>query len=232
MASTTTITTIVLLLVACLLPTADAAPPLAAFTAAVNLLPAQVASAAISYIGLVTYLDRPRGPLEIDPSAFEIKPSSVPGAGLGLFCAAPSLRKGTILGSYPGTVIPLEQNLGKLNAYPCCESYIWRFSDSQKVIDPTDAQGKIQELSFGGNPSTFGSIWICENLLGFLAKPTTLCRINEPPIGRDVNVCTDEDLNQRRVTFRLERDVYQGEEFFMDYGITYDRSMYGPPPSS
>jgi hypothetical protein len=228
---TTTTTSFLVLCLVCLRPaTVDAAPPLAAFTtSAVNLIPAQIASAAISYIGLVACLDRPRGPLAIGAAALEIKPSQVPGAGLGLYCAAPSLAKGTILGNYPGSVIPLEQNLCKLNAFPRCESYIWRFSDSQMVIDPTDAEGRIQDLCAGGNPSTAVSQWICENILApFLSKPTTLCRINEPPIGRDVNVVTDEDLKRRTVTFRLERDVYQGEEFFMDYGITYDRSSYGP----
>ena len=57
--------------------------------------------------------------------------------------------------------------------------------------------------------------------------PTTLCRINEPPKGRDVNVVTDEDKKKRQVVFSLERDVYAGEEFFIDYGLSYDRSMYG-----
>ena len=62
--------------------------------------------------------------------------------------------------------------------------------------------------------------------------PTILCRINEPPIGRDVNVVTDEDRDQRQVTFVLERDVFAGEEFFIDYGLSYDRSMYGGGGSS
>ena len=38
---------------------------------------------------------------------------------------------------------------------------------------------------------------------------------------------TDEDLEGRFVTFSLERDVAAGEEFFIDYGLSYDRSMYG-----
>jgi SET domain-containing protein len=39
-------------------------------------------------------------------------------------------------------------------------------------------------------------------------------------------------LNDRTVTFQLERDVYTGEELFIDYGFSYDRSMYGKPNSN
>jgi hypothetical protein len=81
----------------------------------------------------------------------------------------------------------------------------------------------------GGNPSMPGSLWLFENILSN-ALPTistALCRINEPPLGRDVNVVTDENRSDRTVTFQLERDVYEGEEFFIDYGFSYDRSFYG-----
>ena len=71
------------------------------------------------------------------------------------------------------------------------------------------------------------SIPLFQSLLSFMQVPTTLCRINEPPQGRDVNVVTNEDLQARTVTFTLERDVYEGEELFIDYGLSYDRSMYG-----
>lgn len=71
------------------------------------------------------------------------------------------------------------------------------------------------------------SIFFFCNVLSFVNVPTTLCRINEPPIGRDRNVITDENLDSRSVTFALERDVYEGEELFIDYGMNYDRSQYG-----
>jgi hypothetical protein len=59
-------------------------------------------------------------------------------------------------------------------------------------------------------------------------KPTTLCRINEPPPGTaGVNVRTEEDLDRRIVQFVLDRNVYANEELFMDYGVSYDRSFYG-----
>jgi len=159
--------------------------------------------------------------------------STVPNAGLGLF-AARSLPKGTILGTYPGIMAPLAQHAAsKLPNYPQCEGYIWRFSDNQYVIDPTNAVGVLEDICIGGNPGQFGSIPLftilhqIPVLSNTLAVKTALCRINEPPRGRDVNVVTDEDLQRRTVTFSLERDVVAGEEFFIDYGLSYDRSFYG-----
>jgi len=84
-------------------------------------------------------------------------------------------------------------------------------------------------LCKGGNPSQPLSVAFFNILsaLGlFPGVSTALCRINEPPKGSDVNVVTEEDLETRTVTFALERDVYQGEELHIDYGLTYDRSSY------
>jgi hypothetical protein len=198
--------------------------------------PLRLASALVSYIALIAFFDRPRGALNVSLNNVEIqiKPSTVPNAGLGLFAKVP-LRKGTMLGTYPGVLVPLSQNLPKLRAHPECEGYIWRFSDNRYVIDPTNDKGEIQDACrFGGNPSLPGSIWICRYIIplfkggiGSVGVDTALCRINEPPRGRDVNVVTNEDLNSRTVTFTLERDVWPDEEFYIDYGISYDRSRYG-----
>jgi hypothetical protein len=118
--------------------------------------------------------------------------------------------------------------MGKLRNYPACESYIWRFSDNQFVIDPTNAVGALESCARGGNSNMPGSNLLFQTLLFWLSVPTTLCRINEPPLGKDVNVITEEDLDRRCVTFLLERNVAPGEELFVDYGLTYDRSMYPP----
>eukprot|EP00977_Amphora_coffeiformis_P006924 scaffold1510_cov163-Amphora_coffeaeformis.AAC.3 len=80
-------------------------------------------SAALSYVGFVGFFDRPRGGDLVGADAVEIKASTVPGAGLGLF-ARQSLPKGTVLGAYPGVLVPLSQNLGKLRKYPECEAYV------------------------------------------------------------------------------------------------------------
>ena len=185
----------------------------------------RAASAVLSYVGFVGYFDRPRGDLCVDDSQIEIKASTVPGAGLGLF-ARTRLPRGTVLGTYPGVVIPLSQNLVKLQKHPECEAYIWRFSDNAFVIDPTNEVGKVDDVCIGGRDGLPGSQWLFSNVLR-LSVPTALCRINEPPLGKDVNVVTDEDLQGRFVTFSLEREVAPGEEFFIDYGLSYDRSMYG-----
>lgn len=187
----------------------------------------RVSSALTTYLGFLALTDRPRGTLLPDSERYlETKPSSVPGAGLGLYVKE-TMRKDTVLGTYPGVVIPLTQNLNKLREYPQCEGYIWRFSDNQFVIDPTNAQGNIEDLCRGGNPSMPLSLALFDTIFRAWAVPTLLCRINEPPKGRDVNVVTNEDRQTRTVTFSLERDVYEGEELFIDYGLSYDRSQYG-----
>jgi len=74
-------------------------------------------------------------------------------------------------------------------------------------------------------------VWLFHNVINPLQLlqpcPTTLCRINEPPIGYDVNVYTEENLQTRQVAFVTERPIAAGEEFFIDYGLNYDRSLYG-----
>jgi len=206
-------------------------PPLA-FTGT-ELWAIRIGSALSTYFGFVAVADRPRGTLLLEDGGnpkknqyLQVKPSSVPGAGLGLYVTT-TLRKDTVLGTYPGVLVPLTQNLDKLRAHPQCEGYVWRFSDNQFVIDPTNSVGDIEDFCRGGNPSSLFSIWFFNTVLPFVKVPTTLCRINEPPKGRDVNVVTSEDRESRTVTFSLERDVYEGEELFIDYGLSYDRSQYG-----
>jgi len=187
----------------------------------------QISSASAAYFSLVTYYDRPRGKLAVNSSDLLVKQSQVNGAGLGLFVTK-SLSAGTILGTYPGVVLPLEKNLRKLEKYPRCEGYIWRFTDNKFVIDPTDKTGLLENVCYGGSSETFGSVFFMENILK-LTTTTVLARINEPPLGMDCNVCSDEDLEKRQVIFSIARDVVQGEELFMDYGLTYDRSNYSKP---
>jgi hypothetical protein len=200
--------------------------PLAFTFSQTELWGIRVASAATTYFGFISFADRPRGQLMVDPKCLEMKQSNVPGAGLGLFVTA-TLRKDTLIGTYPGVVVPLTQNLDKLRAHPQCEGYIWRFSDNQFVIDPTNTVGDIEDSCRGGNPGMPLSMLYFKSVLSFMQVPTTLCRINEPPKGKDVNVFTDEDRETRTVSFSLERDVYEGEELFIDYGLSYDRSSYG-----
>lgn len=189
----------------------------------------QAASAVTSWITILAVIDRPRGQLCLYPTKdyIQIRPSNVPNAGLGVF-AVNDLPCGMNLGTYPGVLVPLQPHRNKLQQYPACEAYIWRFSDNQYVIDPTNSKGILEDNVVGGNPGQPGSIFLFENIFSKLRTvPTIMCRINEPPRGSDVNVITQEDLKQRCVTFTVERDIAAGEELYIDYGLSYDRSRYG-----
>jgi len=200
----------------------------------------RIISACVTYFGFVAVADRPRGmdvPLQLtskddnnDNNFLRVGQSIVPGAGLGLF-AIQSLPKGTLLGTYPGVVIPLEQHSvsKKVQQFPFITEYIWRFTDNKYIIDPTNHKnGVLDHYCIGGNPSQPFSVPLFQLLhtITKLKVPTALCRINEPPKGYDVNVITKEDLKSRSVSFVVERDVFAGEELYIDYGLTYDRSRY------
>lgn len=52
--------------------------------------------------------------------------------------------------------------------------------DDETAFDPTDTEGKLlPEISY----------------LGVIKVPTTLARINEPPIGKDCNVYTKVEVD-------------------------------------
>jgi hypothetical protein len=209
---------------------------------ALGLAARSMLSAGLTYGTCIAIFDRPRGRMLLPnySEQLQMRCSSVPGAGFGVFVTVPVIPRGTLLGTYPGVVVPLMSQLPKLQLYPHCETYVWRFSDNQYIIDPTNVEGKLEEVCYGGNRATWGSVWFHQSLIPNLSQwcnfPTTLlCRINEPPkAGRyfDVNVVTVEDLEQRTVTFVAERDIYENEELFIDYGISYDRSGYGRIPNN
>jgi len=184
-------------------------------------------SSLVTYFTLAAVFDRPQGALAVSPGTLRAMQSQVKGAGLGLY-AEVSLPEGTILGTYPGVVREASAYLGKYGRYPQCGSYSWRFTDNDSYIDPTDAQGNIADLCYGGSELVPGSLLIHEKVLSGGAVPTLLARINEPPVGGPgCNIFAREDLDKRQVTFATSRDVAAGEELFMDYGLTYDRTGYG-----
>ena len=218
-----------------------------------------LASAMLSYVSLIAYYDRPRGQLHPDIDTFlEVRTSPIlPNGGLGVFCApnVSTIPQGTVLGTYPGVLIPMQSSSHKLRQYPHCEAYIWRFSDSQYIIDPTNPVGILRgsgndkdddQVCYGGNANMLGSIFFHQTIVPFVmkllstrdhqnekkttnrwfAKSTLLCRINEPPKGYDVNVVTVEHLYNRSVSFVTERTILPNEELFIDYGLHYDRSQY------
>ena len=182
----------------------------------------------LTYFALVAVYDRPQGKLALEDGILVARQSQVPGAGLGLYTTQ-SIPEGTALGTYPGVVREANAYLNKCGQFPQASSYAWRFTDNASYIDPTDALGNIGEICYGGSSAVPGSVWIHENLLSGLATPTLLARINEPPIGGPgCNVFSREDLDSRTVTFYASVDIPAGAELFMDYGLTYDRTNYGP----
>lgn len=193
-----------------------------------NNLITQITSGILTYFGLVAYFDRPCGKLQIDPTFIDMKPSQVEGAGLGLY-ATTSISEGTVLGTYPGVIRPSQKYMKKYDNELSSNdgTYTWRFTDNKHFIDPTDRYGQLNNVCLGGTDDFPLSYVIHEVILSFIQVPTLLARINEPPIGgRGCNVRSEEDLSKKKIVFVLSRDVYAGEELFMDYGLTYDRSNY------
>jgi hypothetical protein len=178
-----------------------------------------------TFAALVVNADRPRGGCII-PDCVAVRDSAI--AGQGLF-ATQDMQKGTILGQYPGVVTELTPHLQKLQRFPQCEAYIWRFADGRYVIDPTNRFGTLDDVTYGGN---FRTAWIFATGR-LLARDTMLCRINEPPLGQTTNVRMTENAQDRTVMVSLVANVQAGDELFTDYGPRYDRSGYGgakPPP--
>ena len=153
--------------------------------------------------------------------ALRVGPSGVPDAGRGVF-AAEDLTAATVLGHYPGRLRTLASYEQKRLALPATASYCWVLDDGLGVLDPTDEQGILLEplprFAYGDFEIASGAI------------PTTLALINEPSIGFDVNVVTEQ--RGSTLVFATGRDVERGEELFLDYGPTYDRSAYGKGSAS
>jgi len=156
---------------------------------------------------------RPRGWLT-SGAPLVAQQSQVPGAGRGLYVNE-RLPSGYVLGAYPGRLILRNIYQQKLLTAPNAAEYCWQLSDSDAVLDPTDASGRLME--------PLPLIEAVPHLPG--GVPTTLALINEPCPGLDVNVDTFEQGLE--LTFVLNRDVAAGEELFLDYGPMYDRSSYG-----
>lgn len=185
----------------------------------------QLTSAVATYVGFIGYFDRPRGKLTISESSIEPRQSQVEGAGLGLYVKK-SLPENTILGTYPGVIRPANNYMRKYSKVTEAGTYAWRFTDNEFFIDPTSSEGLLYDFCLGGTDDFPLSYFLHEKVLK-MKVPTLLARINEPPIGGGgCNVRTEENKETREVVFSLSRDVTAGEELFMDYGLSYDRSSY------
>lgn len=167
---------------------------------------ALILAGGLSYLA---YEKRPRGSARDD--LIEVRQSNIPGANLGVF-AKKVIPQGTTIGRFPGFLTTAEAALASKTsdkARALAKKYMYAINEEQ-VIDPTNPEGGVDlEISF---------------LFGLIKVDTTIARINEPPVGGDVNVYTK--IDQSGVIVTAERNIFNGEEIFMDYGRVYDRSDY------
>jgi hypothetical protein len=149
-----------------------------------------------------------------------VRPSSVPGAGEGLY-ARRFMPQGYTLGAYTGRLLSSGDYRRKLESYPKASEYCWVLS-SGRVLDPTDDQGNLMpEVNW---LAPFPPL--LEKPL--MSKPTTLAYVNEPPMGSDCNLMIEiSGIDGSEVRFIASKNILEGEELFVDYGPNYDRSHYG-----
>eukprot|EP00884_Botryococcus_braunii_P014029 jgi/Botrbrau1/22627/Bobra.176_1s0054.1 len=155
------------------------------------------------------YLSRPRG--WADLSLLEVRPSRVQGMGVFFLRDLPAR---TLLGSYPGRPRAPHNMAAKAQRAPASREYAF-CAPCGAWLDPTDEQGRVSAFPRPGLP--------------WFAVDTSLARVNEPPIGFDVNVEVVTEGDPLELRFVTLREVVCGEEAFIDYGPSYDRSLYGQP---
>ena len=162
-------------------------------------------------LGIFLFESKPLG--SCNTNLVDIRRSSIPGANLGLY-ASRTIPAGTLIGTFPGIVKPLEDALGGKrsdDARGRCKRYMWAV-DSHRVLDPTNDDGELElKLKF----------W-----LGLKSVDTMVARINEPVHGSNCNVYTHVSGDGKLVEVFAERDIFADTELFMDYGNTFDRSTY------
>lgn len=172
-------------------------------------------------LGAISYFvweRRPKGSTKSDLIA--IQKSTIKNANLGVF-AAKTIPAGTIIGEFPGFSSNMKDALASKkndDARKSAQLYIWDVSDGF-VLDPTNSEGVLElELSY---------------LFGLYKVDTAMARINEPTMRRDSSIPLGKfDCNvftrivKGNVEIVAERDIFAGEELFMDYGNRYDRTNY------
>lgn len=170
----------------------------------------EFAAAALCAALLVCWQRRPQG--WVQGGLLETRPSSVPGAGLGVFALQP-ISRGVVLGAYPGRPRAPAEMINKVANAPAAKGYAF---DTGKgwFLDPTDAAGQLTSWPAPGPP------WL-------LPADPTLALVNEPPPGSGgTNVSVEDGEADLELLFVTTRDIGVGEELFIDYGVVYDRRHY------
>ncbi|KAK9829856.1 hypothetical protein WJX72_008280 [[Myrmecia] bisecta] len=152
------------------------------------------------------YNYRPRG--WSNPDFLEVRESAVHAKGV---FAKQHIPAGKLLGSYPGHPRTPQAMIAKCKTTPEARDYAFLTQDGY-FLDPTDRQGIPCAYPRPGMP--------------WLGIDPTLAFVNEPPLGQSVNVEVIYGRQVNDMWFVAERDINQGEELFIDYGASYDRSHY------
>ncbi|PSC75926.1 SET domain-containing -lysine N-methyltransferase isoform B [Micractinium conductrix] len=159
--------------------------------------------AAAAAYAAAAWPSRPRGWCS---KLVEVRPSQV--AGLGVYAVA-DIKEGTVLGAYPGRPRTPAGMAAKSAVAPGARDYCFRTRDD-RLLDPTDATGKLSPSPAPGLP--------------WLPIDVSLAYINEPPKGAGgTNVTAEDDPNDGAGLLCVAaRDIYAGEELWLDYGLQYD----------
>lgn len=152
---------------------------------------------------------RPRG--WANSELVVVKVSTIQGRGL---FARVNIKDGTTVGSYPGRPRDGPTMAAKCVTAPGAAK--WAFKNKNgRYLDPTDTAGEPSTSPSPGLPWPF-------------PVNIDLCYANEPPPnagGCSIRVEDDPD-DQDGIIFITTRGVEAGEELFVDYGVSYDRSKY------
>ena len=112
-----------------------------------------------------------------------------------------------------------DEMLAKAQRSPEAKQYVFRTDETPvRFVDPTDVHGQPSRYPGPGLPWPF-------------ALDCTLAFVNEPPPRSRPNVEVDTSQGPR-IIFKASEDIAPGEELFVDYGTTYDRTSYGPAPGA
>jgi len=167
--------------------------------------------AVTSLIAAAYYLhqQRPRGWARRD--LVEVRKSPI--AGMGLF-AKQRIPSRTVIGGYPGVLRTPTDMANKALAAPGAKQYAF-VTSSGMYLDPTDEQG----LGPSARPGP--------SLPWPFKIQADMAYANEPPPGSKGTTCFVEDgRDETELVFVANRDIEAGEELYIDYGSTYDRSGY------
>ena len=169
----------------------------------------------LASVAYASFTFRPRG-WSLVGECLDVRTSSIPNAGRGVFATA-HIKQGTVLGAYPGIPRTDEEMTAKSMVVPMSRSYVFNVRPGV-ILDPTDHTGLPSP-----RPVPTRLFWPFD-------VDCTLSYVNEPSIdlGVGVNVVVEDDRSDPRVglVFLADRDIAAGEELFIDYGVSYDRSSY------